>query len=195
MPNQRIKMSPMGPSFNINPDHHVEALHEWEEGTFLQGGDRGIVITRDPENPTYRTAFVEAFPPSSGFFRGEGSSIAEAEKNAWDKWRRSEECPGHEWDARGYTNGGGFCKICKRFGSNVFTGEQLDQFCATCGVGTTYGNVGMDKDNKVWYCKEHIDVAHRSLYDILLAIPEDERTESQRMQFSHLSFLLSDDDE
>jgi hypothetical protein len=201
----RIKMSVMGPSYHINPDHHVEAVHDWLPGTFVQGGDNGIVFTRNPEKPTYTTTFVEAFPGDAnggGFFRGEGSSVAEAENDAWTKYQRSLACDEHDWDARGYTNGGGFCKKCNRFGSDVFTGEQLGQFCVVCGKGTTYSQVEDLEDEAHWYCEEHSAAAKETLFEYLDGLAEangrENLTEKQRMRHGQLMFLLDrypDEDE
>lgn len=140
------------------------ARHPWPEGTFLQGGT--------PFFKGGRVRFVEAFPPEGGFFRGDAPTVAEAETQCWDKYQRSVACPEHDWDARGYTNGGGFCRRCGVFGTHVFTGEQLGQFCHTCGVGTTYDRYSLDAywdpdasftgivnpgpdEDRVWFCEQH----------------------------------------
>ncbi len=136
----------------------------WPEGTFLQGGDPSW---REPGDDT----FVEAFPPAGGFFRGDAPTIEEAEAKAFAKYSRSVECPGHQWEARGYTNGGGICRLCGVFGSKVFTGVDLGQFCHTCGVGTTWGTYSLDAywdpagsftgvvspegSEQFWFCQQH----------------------------------------
>ena len=189
----RIKMSPLGASFHINEDHHVEAKHDWLEGTFIQGGDKGLVVSRTKDKPSYTTAFVEAFPPESsggGFFRGEGSSIAEAETAAWNKWQVSINCPGHEWETRGYTNGAGFCIHCKKFESKVFTGEQLEQFCVVCATGTTYNQIKDSEENDRWYCEDHsFDASNvRAVYLVQLE-KDGELTEHQRLELSGLRYV------
>lgn len=115
---------------------------------YLQGGTRGIVFRKD--GSSYRTAFVELFVAGS-FFRGEGESLEEAESAIWNKYNKSVSCGEHVWEPRGYHNGGGFCKYCNTFRSNVFTGEQLGQFCHICGVGTTYS---WNSDN-IFGCEHH----------------------------------------
>jgi hypothetical protein len=137
----------------------------WPEGTFLQGGSTLAVEVRGK-------TFVEAFPPGGGFFRGDAPTVAEAEMRCWEQYQRSVACPAHDWDARGYTNGGAFCRLCGVFGSRVFTGEDLGQFCHACGVGTTWGRYSLNAywdpaasftgvvnpgpvNEHVWFCREH----------------------------------------
>lgn len=193
----RIKMSPLGSSFLVNEDHHLEAQHDWLQGTFLQGGDKGIVISRNKDVPSYTTSFVEAFPPESsggGFYRGEGSSIAEAETAAWNKWQKSQACEKHEWEARGYTNGGGFCKHCKCFGSEAFTAEQLGQFCMTCNVATFWGQVRDSEGKYQWYCEDHI-AAPRTLRRTQLDNNQkaDKLDEEEKSELSLLKFFMGID--
>ena len=107
---------------------------------FVQGGTRGIVIDR-ANGTTYRTAFVECAPAGS-FIRGEGTTIEEADAAAWAKLQAYLNCPAHEWAARGYRNGGGFCVRCGQFGSGVITPDQLGLFCTGCGVPTFHTLAG-----------------------------------------------------
>lgn len=139
------------------------ARHGWPEGTFLQGGI--------PFFKGGKVRFVEAFPPEGSFFRGDAPTVAEAEDQCWDQYQRSVACPEHQWEVRGYTNGGGICGRCGLFGSHVFTGEQLGQLCHTCGVGTTYGQFALDAywdpdasftgvvnpkgSERFWFCEQH----------------------------------------
>lgn len=127
-----------------------ELRHPWPADCFVQGGHSGVVISRTSDN--YTTAYFEAFPrtPEELFIRGEGPTLEEAEDACWAKLERQGSCPGHEYEPRGYKNGGGFCKHCNQFKGKAFTGEELGQFCVDCGVGTTWANVDDD-----WYCKLH----------------------------------------
>jgi hypothetical protein len=121
----------------------LELHHDW--GCFCQAGDNGIVFTRIG---SYRTAFFEAFPEDPNtFIRGEGKDIVEAEENAWVQFEKIKNCKEHEFERKGYRNGGGFCKNCGLF-SVVF--EPLEK-CCICGVPTYYT---YDKDDN-WYCPEH----------------------------------------
>jgi len=165
-----------------------EALFAWPEGTFLQGGHKGIVFVKGM-NESYTTTFVEVYVPNvadSGFYRGEGATVAEAEESAWNKYQRAGNCPHHEWESRGYTNGGGFCKHCNTFGSKVIDPRDLGQFCYVCGTPTTHGQttataimtgVGIHDyksvEEKVWACQDHYP---QELYDNTDLIDEEKRS-------------------
>ena len=194
----RIKMSPFGGNYHTYVDGHVEAQYEWVPGTYLQAGEKGLVVSRTPGKPSYTTAFVEAFPPEEsggGFFRGEGATVAEAETSAWNQYKLSIDCIGHEWEPRGYKNGGGFCKHCKKFGSNVFTGEQLGQFCVTCGEGTIWGQIKDENEVDRWFCEEHSVEPRKALYERLLAMEEaGELPAERKWELSSLRFLRGEDD-
>jgi len=141
-----IKKSP------LDGGGYIESAFDWPTNTFLQCGSRGLVISL-AEGGSYCTAFVEAFveegQDASGFYRGEGSSIAEAEKAVWDRYQAAIGCV-HEWEPRGYTNGGAICKKCSKFGSGIFDGDYLGQFCVVCSQGTTWGRVASE-----WVCQDH----------------------------------------
>ena len=112
-----------------------ECQHEWPEDCFCQGGGSGVVINRK-DGTTRRTAFFEAFPKdekSSGFIRGEGTTILEAETKCWEQYQRELACPDHEFEPRTYKNGCGFCKHCNCFKSGLFTWA-----CAHCGEQTSH---------------------------------------------------------
>lgn len=131
----------------------VKARHPWPDEAKVQGGDDGVVFTRDPERPSYRTAFVEAFiPEPETFLRGEGATIEEAEDAAWAKFTAVQSCPsGHAtFETRGYRNGAGFCTGCGMFQSDVFDVKEVGHPCSVCGAGCFWTNVGDD-----WFCKEH----------------------------------------
>jgi len=106
-------------------DHPWRPVLDWSEEVYLQWGGSGLVLEK---NSSRVTAFVEAFPTdgSSGFIRGEGSNLEEAEAQAFEMWRRQKGCfeaGGHAWGRvrkreRGvvpYTNGGCFCRRCGSF--------------------------------------------------------------------------------
>lgn len=126
-----------------------DARHPWPNGCYIQGGSSGLVLARDGNH--YTTAFVEAFPRNPDtFIRGEGATVADAEDAAWAKYQSYLACPGHEYEARGYTNGAGFCRHCSMFASDVFTAEQLGQYCAVCQTPTKRQSAG-----GAWYCQTH----------------------------------------
>jgi hypothetical protein len=129
----------------------VDAQYPWPEDFHLQAGDKGIVLS---SNGNYNTAFVEALAEGS-FYRGEGLTVAAAETAAWRKYQTSQDCTGHEWESRGYTNGAGFCKHCKVFGSQVFTPEQLGLYCFTCGIPSNYHSEKQANGATIFYCERH----------------------------------------
>lgn len=92
---------------------------DWGNTTFCQCGDGGISLR---ESSMYITAYFEAFPevPIKTFIRGEGKTIEDAEKDAWEKYERIKLCPEHEFERKGYTNGAGFCKHCNLFAPHQF---------------------------------------------------------------------------
>jgi hypothetical protein len=185
MSTPQIKMSFM--SYDTH-DTHVPAVYPWPEDTFLQGGTKGLVIS---SKGNYRTAFVEAFADNS-FFRGEGATLEEAEQAVWDKYTAARACVHHDFEPHGYHNGAGFCKHCNKFAGNVFTGEQLGQFCGVCGAGTTHANVKTVDDVPTWFCELHNDQAYQDRYDHLRTLDynEDDIDDPIRREVSLLEFYL-----
>ncbi len=118
-----------------------ECKYNWD--FFVQCGDSGVVFG----NPSYTTAFFEAFPKSpSCFLRGEGATVEEAEENCWEKWQKVQECS-HEMERRGRTDGYAYCKHCS-YASTVF--EPLTK-CCKCKTPTAY-SIDYKKN---YYCKKH----------------------------------------
>jgi len=87
---------------------------EWPEQCYVQWGSSGVVISRDGNH--YRTAFFEAFPGDNagGFIRGEGTTLADAEADAFGKYQKEVSCS-HRWGRGKYTNGGALCHACGAF--------------------------------------------------------------------------------
>lgn len=107
--------------------HTTEPMRcDWPADMYVQGGRSGVVFGPDG---AYRTAFVEAFPPGT-FLRGEGHTVAEAEQSAWRQYQRLAMCPAHPdhgpFEARGYTNGAGFCTQCGGWFSKVLPEQPKD---------------------------------------------------------------------
>lgn len=138
-----IRLSPLS-----NIDGYTSP-HDYGDA-FVQGGTAGIVFRKD--GTTYRTAFVECSVPGT-FIRGEGSTLAEADAAAWSKLQAYLDCAYHDWEPRGYRNGGGFCKHCGQFGSGVFTAEQLGLHCTICQAATFHTLRG--KASGETRCQEH----------------------------------------
>lgn len=87
--------------------------YDWPADTFIQGGARGVVL--GGKDGPYRTAFVEAFPERT-FLRGEGPTIADAERACWEKYTALLNCPTYPqhgpWERRQFRNGCAFCGSC-----------------------------------------------------------------------------------
>lgn len=148
-------------------DKPYDCKLEWPEDCGLQCGGTGIVLASgslektlvadEPLNElsrsladkkSYITAFFEAFPKNPDtFIRGEGKTIEEAEKQAWDQLQKHLQCPGHEFERRTYKNGAGFCKHCDLFKPKAFEPETK---CCICQTPTNYS---CDKKD-LWYCQK-----------------------------------------
>jgi len=142
----KIKIS----NFGSGPDTEYETKHEW--GFFCQAGSKGIVFSK---KGNYTTAFFEAFPRTPKcFIRGEGTTVEEAEQQAWEKWQKIQTCT-HEMERRDRTDGYAYCKHCA-YSNMVF--EPLTK-CCKCGKPTNYT---YDR-KKNWYCKKHSVAMPRKL--------------------------------
>lgn len=138
-----------------------EARHPWPAETTVSAGN-GVVMRRG--KPGYTTLFMEVYPPGASFIRGEGKTPAECEDACWVKYQAALNCPngtGHHWEPRHYTNGAALCRHCNTFKPDVFTGEQLGQFCRACGIGTRYHR---DPDGS-WTCRDHTQLVESVLDD------------------------------
>lgn len=157
-------------SFNSEP---YNCLKEWEESTFCQCGDNGLVLPAeeleksltnskdaltlasealgDPvkkSKASYRTAFFEAFPKNPKcFIRGEGETVEEAENDAWEQWQKIINCESHEWTRKNRTDGYAYCTKCPLSGSFL----EPSTTCALCQTPTKRK---VDKLNN-HYCISH----------------------------------------
>lgn len=153
----------IGSTIDFRSQGTYETQHPWPAETTVSAG-KGIVFarnTKEDEPTSYGTLFMEVYPPGAAFIRGEGDSPESCENAAWAKYQLAINCSdgsgNHDWEARNYQNGAGFCSRCNTFGSKVFTGEQLGQLCKICGIGTTHH---WDKDAKgepEFLCEEHYE--------------------------------------
>lgn len=170
--------------------HNHAAKHPWPAETTVSAGT-GVVFRRNTkagEPRSYNTLFMEVYPPGAAFIRGEGDSPETCEDAAWTKYQLALNCSdgsgSHDWEARGYQNGAGFCSRCNTFGSQVFTGEQLGQLCRICGVGTTYHwHTNESAGGAEFLCEEHYE-EHKP----------DKRTPSDHPLAQLLGSLLDEDD-
>lgn len=130
--------------------------YDWGD-IFIQGGNCGLVIDSKDNSKSYTTAFVEAFPKSPRcFIRGEGNTIQEAEEQAWNRYQNILNCKGHEFEARGRTDGYGFCKNCNLSQSEVLP---IQQWCCVCDKETNFTRV-----NEKFYCGKHANNIPKSEY-------------------------------
>lgn len=126
----------------------ARARHPWPAETVCSAGPRGLVFSAG--GGTYRTLFIEVYPPGASFIRGEGATAQQAEDSCWAQYQAALSCPGsadgaHDvkpWRTAAdgtpgvrYHNGAGFCSRCATFVSAAFTPDQLGQWCAVCGAG------------------------------------------------------------
>lgn len=153
----------------------VPAQHPWPEGVFLQGGESGLVVSAKADGGSYVTAFVEAFSDGTGFIRGQGVDLATAEHECWVKAQHVLDCPGHEWESRGYKNGGGFCIHCNRFHGEAFTPEQLGLYCAACGVPTFWNREEREGVDEFFTCPLHVPHVGRQCHCVPCQAKFDQR--------------------
>lgn len=99
----------------IHPSPAYEPSCAWPDDCMVQWG-HGIIPA---------VSFFEAFPKGT-FIRGEGETIADAERAAFAKFERDQACD-HVWGRqrpgpRGslYTNGAGWCRKCGGFRGQMF---------------------------------------------------------------------------
>jgi hypothetical protein len=98
-------------------DTEYAPTQPWLDDTYVQWGDSGLVINTTDSTKSYKTAFFEAFPAKPcliGFLRGEGETLADAEKDCFEKYDRATHCD-HQWGRKHYRNGGMLCYKCKQF--------------------------------------------------------------------------------
>jgi hypothetical protein len=145
-----------------------EAKHPWPSETVVSAGN-GIVFIRNVkpgERTSYTSLFMEVYPPNAGFIRGEGKTAEECENAAWAKYQLALNCSDpsgtHRWESRGYKNGAGFCAHCSTFSTEVFSGDDLNQHCDVCGVGTTYHWDDNEAGVTVFLCEKHYVQPKRS---------------------------------
>ena len=125
----------------------------WADDCYVQWGAKGLVISRSADKPSYTTAFFEAFPRNpKTFIRGEGATIADAERAAFAKFERYSACAKHEFERRGYTNGAGFCKHCEMFASKVF---EPSTRCLVCDKPTDWTHGTDERGRTHWFCEDH----------------------------------------
>jgi hypothetical protein len=171
MPPNELSAYPASPRKIANTEHSARCA--WPADCHIQGGGDGLVLCEGSiaeaiANPVatlmivagalggpvsqshYRTAFFEAFPAvPKTFIRGEGTTIAEAERHAWAQFERIRGCGHHKFERRGYRTGAGVCRTCGLFSSEAFN-STLDP-CVRCGRTDNRASYGVDKRGH-WHC-------------------------------------------
>lgn len=111
--------------------------YKWPQDCFVQGGTNGVVFSKTKGK--YETAYIEAFPKNPEcFIRGEGTTLEEAEKNAYEKFEKYLNCPNHEFEKLpNYKNGMGRCKHCG-LKKVVFEPEYT---CISCGKHENFTSI------------------------------------------------------
>lgn len=118
-----------------------ECKMNWPQDIFVQCGGKGIVISRQKDMPSYKTAFFEAFPNNpSTFIRGEGASIEEAEESAFKKYEKIMNCQGHEYKRRGNSEHA-TCMHCHLFTSFCLPPETSCEICKKENINHGFNNM------------------------------------------------------
>lgn len=129
----------------------ISAQQAWPDGCFLQGGDKGVVVSLK-KGTSYRTSFCEAFPNINGiktFVRGEGKNILEAEQDCYSQYEKMRTCEAHEFsrEVRGILRRDGYA-ICIHCGLSSMVLPPLDR-CSVCDIPTN------EKVGDTHYCTKH----------------------------------------
>lgn len=157
-----------------------DCLQNWPNDAFLQCGEKGLVISRTKEKPSYTTAFFEAFPSNpSTFIRGEGANLEEAELAAFTKYQKIISCTDHEYKRR-QDSEHAICVKCNLFTSHHFPPVHS---CSVCNKE----HVNYEIFNK-YFCQQHFIEAVETIKNdyTIENITEDEDMFSERVLNKHL---------
>ncbi|KIA72671.1 hypothetical protein ANMWB30_24390 [Arthrobacter sp. MWB30] len=154
----------IGTTIDFRTQGPYEARCPWPAETHVSAG-LGVVFQRNidkTEPASYKTLFLEVYPPGASFIRGEGATPEACEDAAWKKYQLALNCTDHsghhDWQPRGYRNGAGFCSRCNTFAARIFTGEQLGQFCEVCSTGRTFAwHTDAESQQDIYLCQSHYD--------------------------------------
>ncbi|HDV5593921.1 TPA: hypothetical protein RI785_002657 [Vibrio cholerae] len=148
-------------AFGRAKERYYTTSFNWS-GITIQGSDSGVVISTS-KGKSYATSFFEAFPTIHNvktFIRGEGSTLVDAERDAYEKLNKIMKCKEHNWvrnDGRverkdGYAT----CTEC------ALSGHALEPTtnCAVCKSPARLTN--LDK----FYCDTHYnELSFDELYE------------------------------
>lgn len=127
----------------------VKHKFNWENtiNVFLMNSDNENkifrVITHDLKYLSYNGIIKKVL-----FVDGFGKTPECAEENAWYKYNKYKKCDHSCFERRDIINGGGYCKKCEMYASQVF--EPLTK-CKKCGKATFFI---YDKEGNA-FCEKH----------------------------------------
>lgn len=123
----------------LKNEYKEETTYAWPEGSGSQAGGGSI-------DGIGSAIFFEVFIEGMSYIRGEGKTLIEAEKAAWDKYQVYMNC-NHEFERFGATSQLGKCKHCSMKKDKMF---KMLTTCNSCGKHEVIHNIGQE-----YYCYEH----------------------------------------
>ena len=123
----------------LTNEYKDETTFQWPEGSGSQAG--GGVL-----DGIGSLVFFEVFIKGMTYIRGEGQTLIEAEKAAWDKYQVYISCE-HEFERFSATSQLGKCKHCSMKKEKMF---KMLTTCNSCGKHEVMHNIGHE-----YYCYEH----------------------------------------
>lgn len=118
----------------------------------------GLFCCKTRFQVTFAYTYMEVFtdvPEAKTYFSGRSAGVGHAalslaEERCAAVFFRYLNCRGHDFEARGYTNGAGVCRHCGMFASGVMPPTRV---CQSCGRGL-WDNSRLDLEGRV-YCDLH----------------------------------------
>jgi hypothetical protein len=124
------------------------ARWDWPDDCYIHGGEQSGRV--DALGRVVPRVFFEAYPrdPLPTYLRGDGSSMEEAEDEAWSLFAVYRACPHPEFEARTWRNGSGHCVRCRLWFPAVLPGTATPQD-APLGAKAVAGDAAMwlDQDD------------------------------------------------
>lgn len=120
-----------------------------------------------------RTTYFVEYHDGTYIRANSNISLDDAERKAWERYLETSSCFFHEWEARGYTNGAGFCKHCNKFESGVFSLEEVGSICTVCQTPTNWNVFSANLQGVpgiVKACEQHSDEYEQKLYEKLSSL-------------------------
>lgn len=123
----------------LTNEYKEETTYNWPEGSGSQAGGGSL-------DGIGSVVFFEVFIKDMSYIRGEGTTLAEAEQAAWDKYQVYMGCE-HEFQRFSDTSQLGKCKHCSMKKDKMF---KMLTTCNACGKHEVIHNIGYE-----YYCYEH----------------------------------------